>query len=125
MTTPISLLELVAAVRADTLLGKNTCSVVDECYTDDELVDLFAEHNINTFQGAKGMARDIEIRRESRNRGKCERYADLLTGGQKGNILVTDYQGGLVRVDRETGVQTVIASGGLLRYPVGLAIPSR
>ena len=27
----------VAAIRADKIVGRNTCSVIDECYTDAEL----------------------------------------------------------------------------------------
>jgi hypothetical protein len=33
--------EIVAAIRNDRLVGRGTCSVIDECYTDDELVEAF------------------------------------------------------------------------------------
>ena len=31
--------EIVRAVRADKIVGEGTCSVVDECYTDGELLE--------------------------------------------------------------------------------------
>jgi hypothetical protein len=33
--------EIVAAIRSHPLIGRGTCSPIDECYTDDELVDRF------------------------------------------------------------------------------------
>jgi len=33
--------EIVAAIRANSLVGRGTCSPVDECFTDDELVEQF------------------------------------------------------------------------------------
>lgn len=38
----------VVAVREDKLVGKGTCSAIDECWTDDNLVEQFDEDGIVT-----------------------------------------------------------------------------
>ena len=35
--------EMIAAVRADQKVGRGSCSVIDECYTDAELVAALEE----------------------------------------------------------------------------------
>lgn len=47
----------VAAVRADEIVGRGTCSVIDECYEDAELVALFERHEATTVRAAVAAAR--------------------------------------------------------------------
>lgn len=47
----------VAAVRADNMVGRGTCSVIDECYGDDELVAMFEDREVTTVRGAVAEAR--------------------------------------------------------------------
>ena len=37
--------ELVKAIRNDVMVGRGTCSSIDECYSDSELHELIGEHN--------------------------------------------------------------------------------
>ena len=39
--------EMIAAVRADVKVGRGTCSVIDECYTDAELAEAFLNEGID------------------------------------------------------------------------------
>lgn len=52
--------EMVAAVRSDVKVGRGTCSVIDECYSDRELAQALAEAKINTVKAAVKWARDVE-----------------------------------------------------------------
>ena len=52
--------EMIAAVRADVKVGRGTCSVIDECYTDAELAEAFLNEGIDTVQNAVEWARDVE-----------------------------------------------------------------
>jgi len=52
--------EMVEAIRADALVGRGSCSAVDECYDDKELAEQLAEENIATVEGAIKWARDLE-----------------------------------------------------------------
>lgn len=47
----------IAAVRADKIVGRGTCSVIDECYGDDELIDLFERREATTVRAAVAAAR--------------------------------------------------------------------
>lgn len=52
---------LVAAVRQDSKVGRNTCSVIDECYTDDELAEMLESRCpgiVNSFLAVK-IARQV------------------------------------------------------------------
>ena len=40
---PIAPERIVEAVRGDEIVGRGTCSVIDECWTDDDLVVEFAK----------------------------------------------------------------------------------
>lgn len=52
--------EMLAAVRADSKVGRGSCSVIDECYSDRELSAALAEAGIDTVKGAVDWARDVE-----------------------------------------------------------------
>ena len=52
--------EMIAAVRADQKVGRGSCSVIDECYTDAELAEAFLNEGIDTVQNAVEWARDVE-----------------------------------------------------------------
>lgn len=43
---------LVAAVRDHKIVGRNTCSPIDECMTDDELIETFVRLGITTRRRA-------------------------------------------------------------------------
>jgi hypothetical protein len=60
---------MVAGVRADHIVGRGTCSVIDETMTDIELVAAFDEWNVWSVGGAIAHARRthrlwVEIARE-------------------------------------------------------------
>jgi hypothetical protein len=66
---------MVAAVRADQQVGRGSCSVIDECYTDNELVAAFANNGIDTVVGAVAWARDVErLFREREAEVRAEAY---------------------------------------------------
>ncbi len=44
---------LVACIRAHPKVGVGSCSVIDECYTDDELARALREASANTFTKAR------------------------------------------------------------------------
>lgn len=52
--------EMIAAVRSDVKVGRGSCSVIDECYSDRELVDALADADIDTVREAVAWARDVE-----------------------------------------------------------------
>lgn len=47
----------IAAIRADKIVGRGTCSVIDECYGEAELADLFERCEVTTVRGAIAEAR--------------------------------------------------------------------
>ena len=51
---------MVAAIRKDKLVGRGTCSYADECYDDDELVEVLREEKITTARKAVSKWRSIE-----------------------------------------------------------------
>jgi len=51
---------LIDAIRNDELVGRGTCSSIDECYDDIDLVDSLNEENITTPEGAVKWARERE-----------------------------------------------------------------
>lgn len=55
-----TLLEMVEAVRCDKVVGRGTCTVIDEAYTDDELADMLSDRNIRSIGGAVRTARAVE-----------------------------------------------------------------
>jgi hypothetical protein len=55
-----ALKEMIAAIRQDTLVGTGSCSVVDECMEDAELIALFKIHNCHHTHVAVNHARDIQ-----------------------------------------------------------------
>ena len=50
----------ISAIRADELVGRATCSSLDECFTDDELSTLLDAANVHTVPGAVAWARESE-----------------------------------------------------------------
>lgn len=50
----------VLAIRADKLVGRGTCSAVDECMSDSELTAMLDECGITTVKNAVKFARDHE-----------------------------------------------------------------
>lgn len=52
--------EMVAAVRSDVKVGYGTCSVIDECYSDNELLESLHDAGITTVKDAVAWARDVE-----------------------------------------------------------------
>jgi hypothetical protein len=42
----------VTAVRTNSLIGSGTCSIVDECFTNAELIDELDEYQVNTPEAA-------------------------------------------------------------------------
>lgn len=50
----------VKAIRDDVLVGSSTASVVEECYTDEELVDELDRYDILTPRAAVEHARDSQ-----------------------------------------------------------------
>ena len=54
----------VVAVRADAKVGRGTCSTVDECMTDDELVAWLDEFGANTVKRAVREMRGFEAVRQ-------------------------------------------------------------
>lgn len=52
--------QLVAAIRADKVVGMGTCSRIDECYSDKELAMALAEDHITTVAEALKWAREDE-----------------------------------------------------------------
>ena len=51
---------LIDAIRNDELVGRGTCSSIDECYDNVDLVDSLNEENITTPEGAVKWARKQE-----------------------------------------------------------------
>lgn len=67
--------EMIAAVRSDVKVGRGTCSVIDECYSDRELATALAEAKINTVKAAVKWARDVErLFREREQELRAEAY---------------------------------------------------
>lgn len=51
---------MIAAIRACPLVGRGTCSTVDECLTDSEIEERLAEDGIETIASALEWAHDFE-----------------------------------------------------------------
>lgn len=49
MTTEAAML---VAIRRHSAIGRGTCSPVDECWTDDEILSDLREHNVTTAAAA-------------------------------------------------------------------------
>lgn len=58
MNEPIKTADMVEAIRADTIVGRGSCSPVDECFTDDELVEFLRLGRKRTIKGAVAAARE-------------------------------------------------------------------
>lgn len=52
--------EMVAAIRADKLVGRGSCTSVDECWTDEDLAEYLARDDVTTVEGAVRWARESE-----------------------------------------------------------------
>lgn len=52
--------ERVKAVRDDELVGEGSCTFIDECFTDEELVDMLDKVGIQTASGAVNYCRNLE-----------------------------------------------------------------
>jgi len=55
-TTPADF-EMIDAVRMDHIVGRGTCSVIDECYSNAELLAALADERIRSASGALRWAR--------------------------------------------------------------------
>ena len=63
---------LVKAVRADERVGVGSCTSIDECYTDEELAQWFAEEGITTPEAAVAAAHEREgLRLEAALNARC------------------------------------------------------
>jgi hypothetical protein len=51
---------MVDAVRSNTLIGRQTCSIASECYSDEDLIEKFKEENLTTPEEAVEWAIDVE-----------------------------------------------------------------
>jgi len=51
---------MIDAVRADTKVGVGTCSVIDECYSDQELWEAIENAQCNTVRAAVKWACGVE-----------------------------------------------------------------
>lgn len=63
--------EMVEAVRSDKIVGRNTCSCIDECLTDAELAEELTEAGAKSVEEAIAYARrshDVFIEREEESR---------------------------------------------------------
>ena len=73
MTHPLAD-EIVDMIRADKLVGVGSCSPVDECYTDDELVEAFGwDINGKRHITAKGALRKAR----AYHNGWADRFDDM------------------------------------------------
>jgi hypothetical protein len=73
MTHPLAD-EIVEMIRADELVGVGSCSPVDECYTDDELVEAFGwDINGKRHITAKGALRKAR----AYHNAWADRFADM------------------------------------------------
>ncbi len=50
----------IKAIREDKLVGRGSCSSIDECMSDAELIKIFDEHDIKTVKAALKFAYDHE-----------------------------------------------------------------
>jgi len=51
---------MVKAVRADKKVGRGTCTEIDECYTDDELIQMFKEGDVESCEKAVTWCRMLQ-----------------------------------------------------------------
>jgi hypothetical protein len=51
----------VNAIRSDALVGSGSCTSIDECFTDQEVIELLDEDSILTPHDAVSWARDCEL----------------------------------------------------------------
>ena len=51
----------VKAIREDALVGSGSCTSIDECFTDKEVVDMLDEDSILTPRNAVVWARNYEL----------------------------------------------------------------
>ena len=52
--------DCIKAIRNDALVGRGTCSTIDECYSDSDLHEYLAEDNVSTPRKAVEWARRWE-----------------------------------------------------------------
>jgi hypothetical protein len=52
--------QMVEAIRSDKLVGRGTCSSIDECFDDADIIRALQESGINTIDGALTWAREQE-----------------------------------------------------------------
>lgn len=50
---------IITAVRADRIIGRSSCSVVEECWTDLEMLEFCCCHPCGDEQPAKGVAKKV------------------------------------------------------------------
>jgi hypothetical protein len=54
-------LERIEEVRSDISVGRGTCSLINEAYTDEELVTLFTEAKVTNKEEARRAAIDTDM----------------------------------------------------------------
>lgn len=64
----------VKAIRDDELVGKYSCSSIDECWTDEELIKHFDGAKISTIEAALGWA--LEQERMHLEQGLNQRWGE-------------------------------------------------
>ena len=52
--------ELIEAIRSDRLIGRGSCSSIDECFDDEELWELLSQGECTTVREAIRLARESE-----------------------------------------------------------------
>jgi len=75
---------LISAIRNDKLVGKGTCSSIDECYGDAELLEIITKEGITSAEGAVKWARESELL--WREEGTNQRW------GEDDDIQLTSYR---------------------------------
>lgn len=58
--------ELIEAIRADSVVGIGSCSVIDECFSDEELVERFDLAKRWSAKNAVRLARELHFVWEAR-----------------------------------------------------------
>ena len=63
--------EMIAAVRADAVVGQGSCSVIDECYEDAELAQALDDAGAGTVKSALAWARSTDRLFREREQEVC------------------------------------------------------
>lgn len=102
MTTTTS--QMVEAIRGDEKVGRGTCSVIDECYTDAELTDFVVGAKCKTIKAAVKAARGVQSAHDGYDCGMSasERAAEGRYDASF-DLPYSDYMGGSASDYEELG----------------------